>query len=179
MKDIITESIRSEAGYNLGGISTIFLLDIDYFFGLEFDDDRLYDQVLVSQIFRDIPFITLDVVDEAEFKETYTNGVFKHELKSFVRAINHQTTRLLEKVKTKRFVVVFKTYQGRYHLWGSEGGVKLSYSLQTGISSDVNGMSISLDKNSTLPLLEVKQSAMQTIPSVYIPQFDHAYCLDS
>lgn len=179
MLDIISNNIKSEPGYNLGGIDSILLLYKEHFWGYEFTDDELYDEFLVSKIFRTINYIELDIVDESLLNQTFTNEIYKIELKSFVRVAHSKATYLLEYAKRKRFVVFFKTKQGQYFTFGSDGGVQLSYSIQTDAAQGVNGMVVSITKNSIHPIFEVTKDAIFTVPSLFVPNFDGAYCVSS
>ena len=177
MSDMMKENIKSGAGYNLGGIASILLLEKEHFWGYEFTDDNLYDEFLVSKVFRTTNYIELDIVDESVLNQTLTNEIYKHELKSFVRVAHSKTTRLLEYARQKRFVVFFKTRQGQYFTFGSDGGVQLSYTIQTDATQGVNGMSMSIVKNSIYPIFEIMEEAIFNIPSHFVPDFDNFYCV--
>lgn len=177
MTDKIIDNIKSDTGYNLGGISSILLLDKEQFWGYEFADDDLYHEFLVSKVFRAADYIELDIVDESLLNQTFTNEIYKHELKSFVRVAHAKTTSLLEYARRKRFVVFYKTKQGQYFTFGSDGGVQLSYTIQSDAAQGVNGMAISMVKNSIYPIFEVTKDAIFNIPAHFIPDFDGAYCV--
>jgi len=172
------ENIKSDVGYNLGGITSILLLDKDEFQGFEFDEDDLYDRFNVTKIFRTAPFLELDRVEESSVNQNFSKGVYKHELKSFIRIVRKEIIRTIEYAKKDAFVVFFKTMQGRYFTLGSDGGVTLSYSLQTDEERGVNGMTVEIKKSSIYPLFEVREDAFKT-PSHFVPDFTGAYCVGS
>lgn len=173
------QSIHSEISYNLGGINSILLLDIDHFQGYEFEGDNLYDNFFVNKVFRTGAYIELDVVKESTLSQSSANEIYKIELKSFIRVARSKITYLLEYAKRKRFVVFFKSMQGQYFTFGSDGGVQLSYSLQTDAVQGVNGLAIGIQKNSIYPIFEISTDAIFKIPSHFLPHFNKAYCVQS
>lgn len=162
MINTLTRSIYNHAEYNLGGISHIWLLNIDDFVGYRFKDDGLYDSCYVEAIDKSNIFFELGCVPETNFKESLTNGMYKQELNTFVRTLNNNLIAWLRYAMSGKFVVVVRTMDGKYFVFGSDGGARLSYSGQTGQAGDTNGITLKLEKTSIYPLFEVNETAIET-----------------
>lgn len=178
MKSRLLKDIKTAYEYNAGGLTNIFLLNIDYFQGYEFRGDNLYDESYVERIFKVAPFVEIAIENESKFSETINNGVYKQELETYVRAIDGELIQWMLRARMNKYLVIFRTRFGRYFVFGSDGGANLSHSGQTGQVADVNGMSLKLEKSSVYPHFEVAATAMteHVSHSEFVPQFDNAYC---
>lgn len=155
-------SFRSDGIYNMGGITGIWLLYADDFVAYRFADDTLYSSGYVTDIIRNGQFIGLGHENESHLSETFSDGVYKQELKSFIRVVDRRSINWLMQAHNNRFVVVACTCQGAALTFGSDGGAKLSYSIQSGQTGDINGISLKLEKTSVYPILEVNPESIKT-----------------
>lgn len=158
----LTKGIDNVPEYNLGGMSNIWLLNIDDFKAYQFRDDSLYNSGYVDEVYKSNPFIELGRVDETNLKETIGNGIYKQELNTFVRTMSEETLNWLQYAMLGRYLVIFRTMHDRFFTFGSDGGAKLSYSAQTGQIGDVNGTAIKLEKSSIYPMFEVNGDTLKT-----------------
>lgn len=158
----IQTGIENIAEYNAGGISHIWLLNISDFISYQFEDDSLYDKAFVNMIFKENRFLEVGIVDECNFSETYSSGIYKQELSSYIRTINKSTISWIQQAQNGRFLVVFRTVLNTYFSFGSDGGAKLTYSEQSGQAGGINGMQLKIEKSSVLPLFEVHPDVVKT-----------------
>lgn len=158
----LTNGIDNLPEYNLGGISNIWLLNIDDFTAYLFRDDSLYNSGYVEDVYRSAPFFDLGCVNEASLKESFGNAIYKQELNTFVRTLNEDTLSWFQHAMYGRYLVIFRTMNDRYFTFGSDGGAKLSYSGQTGQTGETSGIAIKLEKNSIYPMFEVHADAIKT-----------------
>ncbi|PXV69243.1 hypothetical protein CLV62_101512 [Dysgonomonas alginatilytica] len=165
----LTRGIDNLTEYNLGGISHIWLLNIDDFIAYQFRDDSLYNSGYVDAVYKSAPFFDLGCVDETNLKETFGNGVYKQELSTFVHTLNEDTLNWVQHAMHGKYLIIFRTISDRYFTFGSDGGAKLSYSGQTGQTGEINGVTIKLEKNSIYPIFEVHSNAVST--SLLVSQF--------
>lgn len=178
MKCKLLQDIRSACEYNAGGLTHIYLLEIGYFQSYRFRNDGLYDESYVEKLFRTAPWVKLTVENESKFTETLTKGIYKQEAETFVRPIDAQLISWLQRVRERKFLVVFRTRLGRYFTFGSDGGVNLNFSGQTGQVGDVNGVNLKISKESKYPHFEVDEATIagHDFLSEYLPDFDYSYC---
>lgn len=150
----LIQNIKHSCGYNPGGISEIYLLDIRDFVSYEFKDDKLYDQCFVDSIkISASDYVRLDVVDEANFTESQDSGIYTQTISTFVRSLDSQKTAGLLLADSNKYLVVFRS-QGKMFSFGSDGGASLSFTQQTGQRGETGGYSISITKKSIYPLFE-------------------------
>lgn len=158
----LTKGINNIEEYNLGGISNIWLLNIDDFIAYQFKDDSLHNSGYVDALYKNAPFLELGHVEETYLKETFGNGIYKQELSTFVRNLGQDILNWSQYAMSGKYLVIFRTMHDRYFTFGSDGGAKLSYSGQTGQIGEVNGIAIKLEKNSIYPMFEVNADTLKT-----------------
>lgn len=153
----LIQNIRHTCDYNPGGIREIYLLDIRDFIAYYFTNDSLYDSCDVGHVIMplDIDYIQLDVVSQSNFIESNDNGLFKQQLTTFVGVPEHTKTSDAWLASTNKYVVFFRTSQGKVYTFGSDGGATFSFTQTTGQTGETSGYNITLSKNSTYPLFEV------------------------
>lgn len=148
------ENIKHGNKYDAGGIATLYLLPIDEFHSYVFRNDELFDTGYAEQIKALGEYTELDVTTGSTFKETNEKGIYKQELTTFIRTLESRKLSVLLKASVKRFLVTFKTFDGRAYTFGSDGGATFTFSQQTGQMGDATGYSITLAKSSIYPLIE-------------------------
>lgn len=158
----LTNGIDNLTEYNLGGISHIWLLNIDDFITYKFKDDALHNSSYVDAIYKENPYLEIGSIAETNLKESIGNGIYKQELNTFIRTLSDEILNWLSYAVYGRFLVIIRTMNDRHFVFGSDGGAKLSYSGQTGQKGELNGMSIKLEKNSVYPLFEVNPDTLKT-----------------
>lgn len=158
----LTQGIDSLTEYNLGGISHIWLLNIDDFITYKFKDDGLHNSSYVDAIYKENPFLELGTIEETNLKESVGNGIYKQELNTFIRLLSNEVLNWLSYAVYGRFVVVIRTMHDRHFVFGSDGGAKISYSGQTGQTGELNGVTIKLEKSSIYPMFEVNPDTLKT-----------------
>lgn len=151
----LVQNIKHSLGYDAGGIKEILLLDINDFVSYQFAEDKLYDRCYVSKIIKSQPLIELGAVSESSFNETYTDGIYKQDLTTYIRGLDNVTTSRLLKARGNRYLVVFLTYQDRVFAFGSDGGISPAFSQQNGQLGNASGYSVAFSKNSIYPLVEL------------------------
>lgn len=152
----LIQNIKHTCEYNAGGISSIYLLDIRDFISYRFKDDKLYNQCLVEDIKKaDSRYIRLDTVSESHFTESQENGLYKQQLTTFVRSIDHIKTADLLLANSNKYLFIFQTSQGKAYTFGSDGGASVNFSQQSGQFGEVAGYNMTVDKNSIYPLFEI------------------------
>lgn len=158
----LTRGIDNLTEYNLGGISHIWLLNIDDFISYKFKDDSLYNSNYVDAIHKKNIFFELGCAPEANMKESVGNGIYKQEINTFIRTLSNDFVTWFRYAVHGRYIVVFRTMNNKHFTFGSDGGAKLSYSGQTGQTGESNGISIKLEKNSIYPIFEINADAVST-----------------
>lgn len=153
----LIQNIRHTSEYNPGGIREIYLLDIRDFIAYNFTNDSLYDSCDVDLVVMplDVDYIELDVVSESNFTESNDNGLFKQQLTTFVGTPEHTKTSDALLASINKYVVFFRTAQGKVYSFGSDGGASFSFTQATGQTGEASGYNITLSKNSIYPLFEV------------------------
>lgn len=155
----LIQNINHSCEYNAGGITEIYLLDIDDFVAYQFEGDTLYDGCMVDAIkTKQADYLRMDTVSESNFTETQDNGIFRQALSTFVGTPEASKTSGLLLSSGCKYLVVYKTSQGKFYSFGSDGGAAITFSQQTGQLSEASGYSISITKNSIYPLFEVNAS---------------------
>lgn len=153
----LIQNIKHTCDYNPGGITEIYLLDIRDFITYYFTNDSLYDSCDIDRVIMplDVDYIQLDVVSESNFTESNDNGLFKQQLTTFVGTLGHKKTSDALLASINKYVVFFRTTQGKVYSFGSDGGASFSFTQATGQTGGTSGYNITLSKNSTYPLFEV------------------------
>lgn len=160
----LIKNIKHSCDYNPGGIKEIYLLDIRDFVNYTFRNDRLYDECFVENIRVSDDYRELSTVQESIFTETQENDIFRQQLITFVRSSEAEKLGSLLITKKNKFLVTFKTNQGRAFSFGSDGGATLSFSQTTGQLGETGGYSITITKDSIYPLFEVSLDAYNKRP---------------
>lgn len=156
MSCFLTKNIKHTCEYNPGGITSIFLLDIRDFVSYTFKDDKLYNECFVENIKAVAGYIEISTVNESNFTETQDSDIYKQELSTYVRSLDAEKLSNLLIAKANRYLVAFTTLQGKAFVFGSDGGVSLSFTQQTGQLGESSGYKITIYKQSIYPLFEVK-----------------------
>jgi len=169
-------NIKSLPEYNVGGISKIWILNIDDFITYRFSNDKLYNQGLVEKVVATSPFLELDPVSESNFSETWTNNMYRQELNTFAGILKSSTLTNLLYAKTSKYLVAFRTIHGRNFIFGADGGASLSFSQQTGKTGEVSGYNIGIAKNSVYPLFELSDLNTGLYNIIYEPHFSGEFC---
>lgn len=154
-KNIIT-GIEKHTGYNTGGISNIFLLDIRSFIAYRFTNDMLFDECFVESVrISDYNYMEVETIESSKFQESMDNGIYKQQLTTFVRKLGAAKTSNLLKTNTKKYLVMFKTYENKYFCFGSDGGATVSFSQISGEIGGSSGYNLTINKSSVYPLFQI------------------------
>lgn len=162
MKCKLISDIKHKCEYNSGGINKIYLLDIRDFQNYVFLEDGLYDSCFVERVkIRSPNYIEIDVVEEANFKESLDKGVYSQTLTSFVHSMEAIKTSGVNLSIRNKYLVVFETKKGHLFSFGSDSGASLNYNQQTGTVGEAEGYNITLSTLSKYPLFELASDAMK------------------
>ncbi|MFT4170020.1 MAG: hypothetical protein QM653_12965 [Dysgonomonas sp.] len=154
-KNIIT-GIEKHTGYNTGGISNIFLLDIRSFIAYRFTDDMLFDECFVESVrISDYNYMEVETIESSKFQESMDNGIYKQQLTTFVRKLGAAKTSNLLKTNATKYLVMFKTYENKYFCFGSDGGATVSFSQISGEIGGSSGYNLTINKSSVYPLFQI------------------------
>lgn len=154
-KNIIT-GIEKHTGYNTGGISNIFLLDIRSFIAYRFTDDMLFDECFVESVrISDYNYMEVETIESSKFQESMDNGIYKQQLTTFVLKLGAAKTSNLLKTNTTKYLVMFKTYENKYFCFGSDGGATVSFSQISGEIGGSSGYNLTINKSSVYPLFQI------------------------
>lgn len=154
-KNIIT-GIEKHTGYNTGGISNIFLLDIRSFIAYRFTNDMLFDECFVESVrISDYNYMEVETIESSKFQESMDNGIYKQQLTTFVRKLGAAKTSNLLKTNTTKYLVMFKTYENKYFCFGSDGGATVSFSQISGEIGGSSGYNLTINKSSVYPLFQI------------------------
>ena len=168
--------------YASSGIRQIRLLDYDDFAALQFDSSDANGEGsrnLITNILREGEFIDLEASQTAKYTLTSEGGEYAHTLETFLDSMRHKVIASLNlAAKRRKYVVLFRTTDEQYFLFGSAPGAKLSYSSQT---DEATGSIIKLSEMSECPLFEVdKEAATRAAFGTairYAPNHENAFCL--
>lgn len=154
-KNIIT-GIEKHTGYNTGGISNIFLLNIRSFIAYRFTDDMLFDECFVESVrISDYNYMEVETIESSKFQESIDNGIYKQQLTTFVRKLGATKTSNLLKTNATKYLVMFKTYENKYFCFGSDGGATVSFSQISGEIGGSSGYNLTINKSSVYPLFQI------------------------
>ncbi|MBK5721834.1 hypothetical protein JGH11_13220 [Dysgonomonas sp. Marseille-P4677] len=160
----LLKNIKHSCEYNPGGITNIYLLDIGDFKAYHFTDESLFDRCYVERIETPEPFWEIGAVSESSFTETQDGGVYKQGLSTFVRTLSGDKLSSLLLTTVNKYLVAFRTSQGKMYCFGSDGGASLSFSQITGQMGEASGYQITINKESVFPLFEIDASRFNIIP---------------
>jgi hypothetical protein len=176
MNYTLANNLKSAAGYNVGGITHIWLLDISSFNTYKFAGNNSSGQGIVESIVASSPFIELEAVNESSFTEDYSDNVFRQKLNTFVYPLKANSLNNLLIAGNNKYLVAFRTLQGGFFAFGSDGGASISFTQQTGQMGEASGYAVSISKNSIHPLLEIQDIRERITPYVYRPVFAGTVC---
>lgn len=153
----LIQNIRHTCDYNPGGITELYLLPVEDFITYYFRHDSTYESCDIDRVFvaKDKEYIRLDVFSGSNYTESHDNGLYKQQLTTFIRTLEHTKTSDALLANKSRYVVFFRTAQGKVYSFGSDGGAAFSFTQVTGQAGESSGYNITLDKNSVYPLFEV------------------------
>lgn len=172
----LTQNIRHHCDYNPGGIQEIALVDMRDFMGYQFQDDGLYTACFVESLrLSATNYIHLDVVSESNFTEKNIGTTYEQELTSYIRQLDHQKTASLLQAHANKYVVIFRTYDNKAFTFGSDGGVALSFTQQTGQLGESTGYNITLSKRSLYPLFEIDTNLPVSSNKMFDRYFDQFF----
>ena len=167
----LIQNIKHGCEYNAGGITNIYIMDIDDFLYYLFKGDKLYNQCFVNDIIVTkegeltaiSKFVELDTVNESNFTETQDNGIYKQQLSTFIRTPEATKSANLLLAGVNKYLIAFRTSQDRYYCFGSDGGASLSYSQISGQTGEVSGYTITISKESIYPCFETDKAVFRNI----------------
>jgi len=172
-----TENVKSILNYNLGGIARIWLLDIKHFITFRFKDDSLSDQCIVENIISTGSFFELESVNESNYTENYTDGIYKQKLSTFIYPLSGKYQSIMETLRKQKYIIAFQTNLNQFFCFGSDGGAALSFSQQTGSGSGIQGYSITFENESANSLLAISGIDILQAKYKYSPVFeDGVFC---
>lgn len=175
----LNKDLTGECKYAISGIHSLWVLNIDDFQVYEFMNDKLYSEIYIDNIYIKGKWYELQTIDESKFTEKFANGGYTQELTTYISKFDSEIQAEILKTNKKKFLVLFRTNEGRYFVFGSDGGVPLTYTAETGSKGSSIGYSVTLSKNSQFPLFEVNPDYMVNGGGAkfqYLPVFEPIYC---
>ncbi len=153
----LIQNIQHNCEYNPGGISDIYLLDINDFEHYKFENDGLFDSCFVEDILKKegVDFIQLDVVNESAFTEQNEGGIYKQELQTFIRSLSGLNTSRLLLASSQKYLVVYRTHDDKAFSFGLDGGASVTFDQQSGKVGEAPGYQLSISKSSVYPQFEI------------------------
>lgn len=170
----LIKDIKATCLYNPGGISDIYLLDIRDFITYRFKGDNLYENAYVDAIFReyDVKYMSLQSVDESNFTEEKSKGVYAQTLSTFVHTLDAEKLESLLLAEVNRYVVVFKTLQDTWFTFGSDGGASVKFTQITGQVGETNGYAVTITMESDYPLFEAAPDILSfKFNEIFVPEY--------
>lgn len=175
----LNKDLTGDCKYAISGIHSLWVLNIDDFQVYEFRDDKLYSEIYIDNIYIKGRWYELQTIDESKFTEKFANGGYTQELTTYISKFDSEIQAEILKTNNKKFLVLFRTNEGHYFVFGSDGGVPLVYTAETGSKGSSIGYSVTLSKNSQFPLFEVNPDYMVNGGGAkfqYLPVFEPIYC---
>lgn len=175
----LNKDLIGSCNYSVAGINKLWVLNIDDFQVYEFKNDGLYSEVYVENIYIKGKWYEVQTVDDSKFTEKFTAGGYAQELNTYVAQFDSDIQSEILKTNKRKFLVLFRTNEGKYFVFGSDGGVPLSYNAETGTKGSSIGYSVSFSKSSQFPLFEVNPDYMVNGGGAkfqYVPVFAPIYC---
>lgn len=170
-------NIKTTLGYNPGGITHIWLMDINNFIGYRFKDDALSDEYLIEGIIASSGFLELDAINETNFTESVANNIYKQKLSTFIYPLTNNNIKNIIDLQKGKYLVIFRSILGQTFCFGADGGASISFTQQTGKTGGVEGYNISIEKNSSTPLYLITDNVEVKSAIKYQPVFeDGAFC---
>jgi len=157
------KNIKASCLYNPGGISRIYLLDMQDFITYRFKEDKLYQKSYVEAIIKELGFrfIEFESVDESNFTEEKKKGVYTQTLSTFVHTLEAEKLENLLLASSRRFIVIFSTMQDTWFTFGLEKGATVDFTQITGQVGESNGYGITISAESIYPLFETNENAIK------------------
>ena len=175
----LNKDLTGGCKYSISGIHSLWVLNIDDFQIYEFMDDKLYSEIYINNIYTKGRWYELQTIDESKFTEKFVNGGYTQEVTTYISKFDSEIQAEILKTNKRKFLVLFRTNEGRYFVFGSDGGVSIAYTAETGTKGSSIGYSITLSKNSQFPLFEVNPDYMVNGGGAkfhYRPIFEPVYC---
>lgn len=172
----LIRNIQHNCEYNAGGIKNIYLLDIRDFISYRFSEDRLYNECLVEQIKIASPgYLELDITDTSNFSENKENDIYTQTLTTFIRSLDHVKTSGLLLAGSNKYLIIFRTNEGKTFCFGSDGGASVTFTQQSGQSGESSGYSLTIEKSSVYPLFEIDIDNTQHITRIFNDTFNEKF----
>lgn len=175
----LNKDLIGSCNYSVAGINKLWVLNIDDFQVYEFKDDKLYSEIYVENIYIKGRWYEVQTIDDSKFTEKFTNGGYVQDLTTYVAQFDSEIQAEMLKTNNRKFLVLFRTNEGKFFVFGSDGGVPLTYTSETGTKGSSIGYSVSLSKSSQFPLFEVNPDYMVNGGGAkfqYRPIFDPIFC---
>lgn len=169
-------NLTRPCGYEGSGVIELYLLDYEDFSGVVYEDNLGYQTCYVENVLRSGEFVRLSLRDNpANYTSAMQGRGYAHRLEAYIGKTSKDTLRWLHLATKRPQVVVYRTLDNKLFIFGTDGGAKASYSLQT---EDGTGAVFTLAAASSLPLSEVAETAIGTNsqPFTYRPYFGGNYC---
>lgn len=140
--------------YSIGGISKLFILDMDNFQDYKFNDDNLYDEILLDYIYHKGKFYEIEASDNAVFTEKYDNKLFTKQLKTSVGKFSYEIEKQLTLSVRKQYLVAFRSYNnGKWFVFDN---ATLIYDSTIEAKAGSIQYNLTFDSTSDKPLYEMK-----------------------
>lgn len=175
----LNKDLTGDCKYSISGIHSLWVLNIDDFQVYEFQNDKLYSEIYVDNIYIKGRWYELQTTDDSKFTEKFANGGYTQELTTYISKFDSEIQAEILKTNKRKFLVLFRTNEGRYFVYGSDGGIPLTYTAETGAKGASIGYSVTLSKFSQFPLFEVNPDYMVNGGGAkfqYRPVFEPIYC---
>lgn len=175
----LNKDLIGSCNYSVAGINKLWVLNIDDFQVYEFKDDKLYSEIYVENIYIKGRWFEVQTIDDSKFTEKFTNGGYVQDLTTYVAQFDSEIQAEMLKTNNRKFLVLFRTNEGKFFVFGSDGGVPLTYTSETGTKGSSIGYSVSLSKSSQFPLFEVNPDYMVNGGGAkfqYRPIFNPIFC---
>ncbi len=170
-------NIKTTLGYNPGGITHIWLMDIKDFIGYRFKSDCLFDKYLVEGIIGNSGFAELQSINETGFTETSADNIFKQTLSTFIYPLTDENIGKIIHLKNNKYLVAFRSTVGQIFCFGGDGGASVTFGQQTGKTGEVEGYNITIEKKSVNPLFLISGEIAPQLAYKYTPVFeDGIFC---
>lgn len=175
----LNKDLTGDCKYSISGIHSLWVLNIDDFQVYEFRNDKLYSEIYVDNIFIKGKWYELQTIDDSKFTEKFVNGGYTQELTTYISKFDSEIQAEILKTNKRKFLVLFRTNEGRYFVYGSDGGVPFIYTAETGAKGASIGYSVTLSKSSQFPLFEVNPDYIINGGGAkfqYLPVFEPIFC---
>lgn len=157
--------------YTVEGIVHARLLAMSELDGLDFEGGN-YDSALVTAIFRRGDYVPLPAPVSAKYAMTKAGDIYTHVLDTFVGDLGAEFQAQLHLGGKTRYLALFLTAAGKWHVFGYDSGAAVSFGNQT---AEGAGSLVTITAASIHPLFEVMPSAVDSTPSAgaFVPDFNN------